>query len=35
MSLWVENSEISSLNEGDSVYLSNDFQGLILKSIYI
>jgi len=35
MSLWVENSEISRLNRGDSVYLSNDFQGVILKSIYI
>ncbi|MEL0145783.1 MAG: FAD:protein FMN transferase [Schleiferiaceae bacterium] len=35
MSLWVENSEISRLNRGDSVYLSNDFQEVILKSIYI
>jgi thiamine biosynthesis lipoprotein len=35
MSLWVENSEISRLNRGDSVYLSNDFQRVILKSIYI
>ncbi len=35
MSLWVENSEISRLNRGDSVYVSNDFQEVILKSIYI
>ena len=35
MSLWVENSEIARLNRGDSVYLSNDFQEVILKSIYI
>ncbi len=35
MSLWVENSEISRLNRGDSVFLSNDFQEVILKSIYI
>ena len=35
MSLWVENSEISRLNRGDSVYLSNDIQEVILKSIYI
>jgi len=35
MSLWVENSEISRLNRGDSVFLSNDFQEVILKSIYL
>ncbi len=35
MSLWLENSEISRLNRGDSVYVSNDFQEVILKSIYI
>jgi len=35
MSLWVENSEISRLNRGDSVYVGNDFQDVILKSIYI
>ncbi len=35
MSLWVESSEISRLNRGDSVYVSNDFQNVILKSIYI
>ena len=35
MSLWVENSEISRLNRGDSVNISNDFQEVILKSIYI
>lgn len=35
MSLWVESSEISRLNRGDSVCLSDDFQGVILKSIYI
>ena len=35
MSLWVENSEISRLNRGDSVSISNEFQEVILKSIYI
>ncbi len=35
MSLWVDNSEISRLNRGDSVYVSNDFREVILKSIYI
>ena len=35
MSLWVENSEISALNRGDSLFLSNDFHGVILQSIYL
>jgi thiamine biosynthesis lipoprotein len=35
MSLWVENSEISALNRGDSLFLSNDFHGVILRSIYL
>lgn len=33
MSLWVENSEISVLNNGDSMFLSTDFHGVILKSL--
>jgi thiamine biosynthesis lipoprotein len=35
MSLWVENSEISRLNRGDSVYLSSDFQGVIRQSLML
>ena len=35
MSLWVENSEISRLNRGDSVYLSSDFQGVISQSLML
>jgi len=35
MSLWVENSEISRLNRGDSIFLSDDFQGVIMKSQYL
>ncbi|MCH1401367.1 MAG: FAD:protein FMN transferase [Schleiferiaceae bacterium] len=35
MSLWVEDSEISRLNEGESIYLSNDFHGLILRSLHL
>ena len=33
MSLWVENSEISKLNRGDSIFLSDDFHGVIMKSL--
>ena len=31
MSLWVENSEISKLNRGDSIFLSDDFHGVIVN----
>ena len=33
MSLWINNSEISRLNRGDSIYLSSSFQGVIMKSL--
>lgn len=35
MSLWVTNSEISRLNNGDSIFLSNEFHGVILRSLYL
>ena len=35
MSMWVANSEISRLNNGDSIFLSNDFHGVILQSLYL
>ena len=33
MSLWINNSEISRLNRGDSIYLSSSFQSVIMKSL--
>jgi thiamine biosynthesis lipoprotein len=33
MSLWINNSEISRLNGGDSIYLSSSFQSVIIKSL--
>jgi thiamine biosynthesis lipoprotein len=35
MSLWVGNSEISVLNNGDSIFLSTDFYDVILKSLML
>ena len=35
MSLWVENSEISRLNRGDSIFLSDDFHEVIMKSLLL
>lgn len=35
MSLWVENSEIVALNNGDSIFLSTDFHDVILKSLML
>lgn len=35
MSLWVENSEIVALNNGDSIFLSTDFHDIILKSLML
>ena len=35
MSLWVDHSEISALNRGDSIFLSSDFHGVILKSLML
>ena len=35
MSLWVGNSEISDLNNGDSIFLSTDFYDVILKSLML
>lgn len=35
MSLWVENSEISVLNNGDSIFLTTDFYDVILKSLML
>ena len=33
MSLWIENSEISRLNRGDSIYLSSSFHNVIMSSL--
>ena len=33
MSLWIENSEISKLNRGDSLYLSSSFRNVILAAL--
>ncbi|MEC8458549.1 MAG: FAD:protein FMN transferase [Bacteroidota bacterium] len=33
MSLWIEDSEISRLNRGDSIYLSSSFHSVIMRSL--
>ena len=33
MSLWIEDSEISRLNRGDSIYLSSSFHAVIMRSL--